>query len=190
MLIWLGVVATVLALIGVAGIVTIVWAVVRLEKRAEFLDDSQDAFLEAQKIRMGHEDLWLKDISSAFAEFSKQFRADTERFLSEWKSGTVAFTKSEQELADNLAALLREVKVSKAFAQGATALVEQNVAAVDRLWQMVEMIRRGPRTPTSIAPSDEEAAAKERGESPEQLRAIESMLAAASERARNPDDLM
>lgn len=181
MLIWIGIVGTLLALIGLVGIAAIVWAVKRLEARAEFEDDGRDVFLESQKARMVHEDQWLRELSGIFAEFSKTSRADGERFLADWKAASGVFTKCEQELADNLAALLREVKVSKAFAQGATALVEQNVAAVDKLWQIVEMIRRGPRTPTNIAPTDAQAAAREHGgDTEEQRLAIESMLASVT----------
>lgn len=187
MLIWLGVTGTILALIGVGVIGSVVWAVVRLERRAEFLDDAQDNFLEAQNKRMEREDAWLREFSAVFADGGKKLRADAERVVADWKSAATAFAKSEQELADNLAALLREVKVSKAFATGSIALVENNVIAVEKLLKLVEYIRMGPRTPTNVAPTDEQIAAAEKGESPDQQLAIESMLKAARERAMEPE---
>lgn len=189
MLVWLGVTGTVLALIGLGIVGAIVWAVIRFERRAEFQDDAQDAFLDAQKQRMAHEDVWLKDFRAACDDHGKVLAREIDRFAAEWKQASQPFAKSEQELADNLAALLREIKVAKAFAAGSMAMVEQNVAAVDKLWQVVQMIRQGPRTPTNLSPSDEQIAARERGENPEQQAAIDAMLRAASERTLSADDL-
>ena len=130
----------------------------------------------------------MQAMSHVFENLAADFRKQAESAITDWKQAAVIFTKSEQELADNLAALLREIKVSKALAQGALATVEQNVLAVDKLWQMVEMIRTGPRSATRIAPTDADAAAAERGENDEQAAAIEAMLAGARERIHENSD--
>ena len=178
MLIWLGVVGTVLCL----GVIAIIIAAMLLDSRMlKVCRALEDAGKTAEE--------FLENFKRERAEFIDGMDDSGVSHASELKAIFGQFTKSEQELADNLAALLREVKVSKAFALGSTALVEQNVAAVDKLWQMVEMLRRGPRVATNLAPSDEEIARREKGESSEQQVAIDGMLAAARDRLMHPDDL-
>src|SRR5579872_1772818 len=176
MLIWLGVVGTVLALVGIGVLVGMFVLGKDLLAHAEAIRDSAHKAMEAEKLRSEEDAKAIDKINSALESFTKSLQSQAERFLADAKSGATEFVKSERELADNLAALLREVKVSKQLAQGALAVVEQNVLAVDKLWQMIEMIRTGPRTATKIAPTDEDAAAHERGEDEAQQLAIEAQL--------------
>ena len=190
MLIWLGVVGTVLVVVGM-GVLYAVFLLIQesRESRNVVLKSAAEQSRQYQEWDRASE-LWIEKIRSVFSEGGKVLDSHAEKILNDWKYAASSFTKSEQELADNLAALLREVKVSKAFAVGSVALVEQNVAAVDKLWQMFEMIRRGPRTATNLAPSDEEIAAREKGSSADQQAAIDGMLANARERMlNNHDDL-
>ena len=184
MLIWLGVVGTVLALVGMLMLAALYFLVKALkagdDKYAVFLN--QEAAI-ASDLRQ-HSKTFLDALGGALANFEKGIGSQNDKFLAEWKPAAAAFAKSEQELADNLAALLREIKVSKQLAQGSLAMVEQNVLAVDKLWRMVEMIRTGPRSAAKIAPTDADAAATERGDDDEQQRAIEAVLANAAERMR------
>lgn len=214
MLIWLGVVGTALCLVVVGVLAALVYVGRQVEdSRRSFsfnvsgletlftdlkknLSEEREKLTgELLKINSVHmADLKETDaklmqaMSHVFENLAADFRKQAESAITDWKQAAVIFTKSEQELADNLAALLREIKVSKALAQGALATVEQNVLAVDKLWQMVEMIRTGPRSATRIAPTDADAAAAERGENDEQAAAIEAMLAGARERIHENSD--
>jgi len=162
MLIWLGVVSTILALIGLG----VLYEIFALNSALRVLSSGDP----------------LRQFREERERAARDFTEKADRFISEFKQATSGVTKSQDNLADSLGALLREIRVSKQLAQGMGALGEQTIAAIDKLWKMIEMIRTGPRSAASIAPSDEEAAARERGESPEQQQAIEAMLASARSR--------
>jgi hypothetical protein len=184
MLIWLGVVGTVLALCGVLGCWLLFSVGGVFREAMKDLQTVRESFWNLAKryefvFEQEHEEM-----GKMFSSSIKDFGVQADRSLADWKQASSGFTKSEQELADNLGALLREVKVSKQLAQGALAVVEQNVLAVDKLWQMVEMIRTGPRAAPKIAPTDADAAAHEAGDDEAQQLAIEAQLQNAASRMR------
>jgi hypothetical protein len=200
MLIWIGVVLTILALVGMVicsqlGIATgcVSDFVQAFAKAADQIEtachDHMQACDNATRI-FGKQ--MVDENNRAAAEMGKvldrsiqTYSTRSELAVAEFKTVAAAFTKSEQELAENLGHLLREVKVSKQLSQGALAVIEQNVLAIDKLWQMVEMIRTGPRSAAKVQPTEADAAAHEQGlDDAEQQAAIESQLANAAQRMR------
>lgn len=211
MLIWLGVVGTVLALVMSIFVVAVIMlakrdadAVKSLEKCVASLIDNSVEMVRG--IRIERESFvaglsqsnashladlketdakLMQAMSHVFDGLTSDFHKQADQAISDWKQVAAAFTKSEQELAENLGALLREVKVSKQLAQGGLAVIEQNVLAIDKLWQMVEMIRTGPRSAAKVQPTEADAAAHEQGlDDAEQQAAIEAQLANAAQRMR------
>ena len=180
-LVWLGVVGTVLALCGILGCWLLFAAVGVCRETMKDLHAVRDSFWELGKQYGKAFDSQWQSMEKLFSASIKDFGLQADRSLADWKQAAASFAKSQQELADNLAALLREIKVSKQLSQGALAVVEQNVLAVDKLWQMVEMIRTGPRTAARIPPPDQDA---QGGSDLDQEQAIRDTLANAAARMK------
>jgi hypothetical protein len=182
MLIWIGVVGTVLCLIGMVVAYLIYSAVSAWQLSMVDLHTIKESFWNLGKQYGTAFDKSRDGMEAVFAEAAKKIEIQNERFISDFKQATANVTKSQDNLADSLGALLREIKISKQLAQGMGALGEQTLTAIDKLWKLIELIRSGPRAAANIAPNDEQIAAAERGESPEQEAAIQAMLAGARAR--------
>ena len=203
MLIWLGVVGTVvcLVLIGILFqlymasamvgdyITAIVTASDRMEKAChetlQAVDNTSAMF--GKKLR-DENDRAAGEFSRVIKEGIAQYSTRTDLMVSDWRQTFDSFSKSEKELAENLGLLLREIKVSKLLANGAVSVVEQNVLAIDKLWQLYETIRGGPRSAAKIAPTDADAASHEAGLDDAQQAAMEAQLVNASARMRARGD--
>ena len=181
MLIWLGAVGTVLAVVMTGVLYGIFQLVQKMEENKAILARAASEQLSQYQQWERSSDAWLEKTRTVFSEGGKVIDSHADRILTEYKQATSSFAKSEQELADNLGALLREVKVSKALAQGALAVVEQSVLAVDKLWQMVEMIRTGPRVAARVPKPEDDA---EGGANLDQEQAIRDTLANAAARMK------
>jgi hypothetical protein len=172
MLIWLGVVATVLTVVMMGVLYGLFLLVEESRKSQRVLQENVSGQVRLYQEWDRASDAWLEKIRGVFSEGGKVVDSHAERILADFKQATSGFAKSEQELADNLGALLREIKVSKQLAQGVSALGEQQVLATEKLWKLIQVVREGPRAAANIAPTDQQIVDGQDKDQEEQMLAM------------------
>ena len=98
------------------------------------------------------------------ADFKKAIETVFGDFLKSFEFGTKSIIRSQDDLAANIATLLREIKISKTMAEGTLEMAGRMVGGLDYLEKVINAVKSGPRNATVTAPTDEQAADWERGD--------------------------
>ena len=163
MMVWLGVVGTVLAVVGCGVCLSLYLLFGILRDLGKAMRESTEEFATMEKRRFVQDDSILKHADVVNADFLKATRSENDRFLSVFEATSKGITRSHDQLSENFGALLRELRLSKSLLEGQTLLANRTVQSIKFLEKFIEMIQTGSRSPNRNFTTDAEAAESESG---------------------------
>lgn len=163
MMVWLGVVGTVLAVVGCGVCLGIYFLCGILKFLVKSVKDAANDHATAEDRRYQYQEQRLKEFGVSTEAFAKSLRTENEKFLASYETTNKGITRSHDQLSENFGALLRELRLSKSLLEGQTLLANRTVQSIKFLEKFIEMIQTGSRSPNRNFTTDAEAAESESG---------------------------